>query len=303
MKFSSALLLLTPAILVQAATKIAVLEVGVGGTVRRSTSTTKATTVESVRSLWGAVHGRSLQHAGMTVVPDLFHKPDAGVVMSLSGSAVDLADLPSVAALLEEQEAGVVVGQMEVEGSRLRNLLTKLDESAEVEDIVAAVPVAAQKPGLSAVHMTVQEQNTKALDASIVQMIAKVDASAKQEGKTVVLYLVVEEDEAAARRRTVTTSSSHRRLEDNQQADQYQNNQYGGNGENAGYYGYGYWNDYGEWVTPYKTMFQIQYFNVVLWTAIGLSIVLFSTVYMMIYMPLEPDTLLFGESAKMVGDD
>ena len=71
---------------------------------------------------------------------------------------------------------------------------------------------------------------------------------------------------------------------------------------NNGYYGYGYYNAYGEWVTPYKTMFQIQYFNVVLWTAIGLTVALFFVVYLMITMPLMADTLLFGESAKMVGE-
>ena len=78
-------------------------------------------------------------------------------------------------------------------------------------------------------------------------------------------------------------------------------------------------------------MFQIQYFNVVLWTSIGLTVILFFTVYLMLNMPLmvritaamaslvsccrtsslsftivsllQPDTLLFGESAKLVGDD
>jgi hypothetical protein len=69
-----------------------------------------------------------------------------------------------------------------------------------------------------------------------------------------------------------------------------------------GYYGYGYYNTYGNYVTPYKTMFQIQYFNVVLWTSIALVVITFATVSMMINMPLEADTLLFGESAKMVGE-
>jgi hypothetical protein len=49
-------------------------------------------------------------------------------------------------------------------------------------------------------------------------------------------------------------------------------------------------------------MFQIQYFNVVLWTSITLVVLTFATVSMMINMPLEADTLLFGESAKMVGE-
>ena len=56
------------------------------------------------------------------------------------------------------------------------------------------------------------------------------------------------------------------------------------------------------WVTPYKTMFQIQNFNVVLWTSIVLVIVLISTIYMKIDMPMEADTLLFGESAKMMAE-
>jgi hypothetical protein len=71
------------------------------------------------------------------------------------------------------------------------------------------------------------------------------------------------------------------------------------NANGNGYYGYGYYNAYGEWVTPYKTMFQIQYFNIVLWTAVGLTVVLFFSVYLMMNMPLMADTLLFGESAKM----
>ena len=48
-------------------------------------------------------------------------------------------------------------------------------------------------------------------------------------------------------------------------------------------------------------MFQIQYFNMVLWTSVGLTVVLFYTIYQMMDMPLEADTLLFGESAK-IGD-
>jgi hypothetical protein len=76
-------------------------------------------------------------------------------------------------------------------------------------------------------------------------------------------------------------------------------NQDAENANGNGYYGYGYYNAYGEWVTPYKTMFQIQYFNIVLWTAVGLTVVLFFSVYLMMNMPLMADTLLFGESAKM----
>jgi hypothetical protein len=100
-----------------------------------------------------------------------------------------------------------------------------------------------------------------------------------------------------------------------EQDGQEQNQDENGGGENAqggenanadannnGYYGYGYYNAYGEWVTPYKTMFQIQYFNIVLWTSVVLVVALFFTIYLMINMPLMSDTLLFGESAKAIGD-
>jgi hypothetical protein len=49
-------------------------------------------------------------------------------------------------------------------------------------------------------------------------------------------------------------------------------------------------------------MFQIQYFNVVLWTSIGLVVLLLFVIWLVIDMPLEADTLLFGESAKMMGE-
>ena len=88
-----------------------------------------------------------------------------------------------------------------------------------------------------------------------------------------------------------------RQLEEQEDADAEDADAENANGN--GYYGYGYYNAYGEWVTPYKTMFQIQYFNVVLWTAVGLTIVLFFSVYLMMNMPLMADTLLFGESSKM----
>merc|ERR1712032_1091677 len=108
-----------------------------------------------------------------------------------------------------------------------------------------------------------------------------------------------------ARRRRLS-----RRLEDENQNNQEEENQdenaddeAGGeqNGD-SGYYAYGYRNAFGEWVTPYKTMFQIQYFNVVLWTAVGLTAVLFFSISLMMNMPLMADTLLFGESAKMMGE-
>jgi len=78
---------------------------------------------------------------------------------------------------------------------------------------------------------------------------------------------------------------------DGENGNQYSSNSYGA---------WAYYNDYGEYVTNVKTIFQIQYYNVVLWTAIGLVVCLMVATFTIMNMPLMPDTLLFGESAKVV---
>jgi hypothetical protein len=315
---------------VDAATRVAVIEVGVGGAVRRTESKTAQTSVAGVASFWKVMHanptggGRKLQHAGMTVVPDLFRQADAGVVIGLLGSSVDLEEMPVTAGFVDEEgNNNGVIGHMRVEGTHCQSMMRHVDHVVQqVESIPTAATTQAQQGGLSGMTMTVDSsEKAAAVDAQLQQVIAVIDRQAKQDGKTVVIYLVVEEDPAASRRRALTTTSTttvtastneqeqekmqHRRLNDEADAedDANANNGDGNSNGYAGYYGYGYYNGYGEWVTPYKTMFQIQYFNVVLWTAVGLTFTLFFTIFLMINMPLEADTLLFGESAKMVGDE
>merc|ERR1711957_185233 len=89
--------------LVDAATRVAVIELGASGTVRRTTASSREeTSVDGVASFWSALHGygRRLQHAGMTVVPDLFSRPESGVVVGLTGSGVDLDHMPTLNGLL-----------------------------------------------------------------------------------------------------------------------------------------------------------------------------------------------------------
>jgi hypothetical protein len=306
MKTSLFAVLALSAYTVDAATKIAVLELGKGGTVRRTTSKNTLSNVQGVASFWSAVHsrGRSLQQSGMTVVPDLFNKADAGVVFGIQGSGVDLDNMPFISNLLAK-ESGNVVGHMEIDGSRCGALMKTIGdvEFVEPEMIATTASKQAATSGLSGFKTLVDSANAAAVEEQLRALIENLEREAKAAGTTVVLHLLVEEDEASgsANRRV------SRRLEDEEDdgegndQNQNQNNAYGG--DSSGYYGYGYYNNYGEWVTPYKTMFQIQYFNVVLWTSLGLALTLYFTIYMMVYMPLEPDTLLFGESAKMVGDD
>jgi hypothetical protein len=49
-------------------------------------------------------------------------------------------------------------------------------------------------------------------------------------------------------------------------------------------------------------MYEIQTFNVIAWTAVGLVVIVFTVMGAFINMPLMPDTLLFGHSAKLGTD-
>ncbi|KAG7356329.1 hypothetical protein IV203_001015 [Nitzschia inconspicua] len=316
---TAAALALTVSI-VDAATRVAVIELGATGTVRRTTTSSNLeTSVDGVASFWSALHGygRKLQHAGMPVVPDLFSRPDSGVVVGLTG--VDLDDnMPTLSHLLnEEDRAEGVVGHMTVPGKQCQNMMNNVKKITSVDStstISSTFQTQAQNSGgVSGLKVDVTSSNAAEVDAQIAALLKDISL---EDGKTVVLHLVVEEEDGAERRRTLA-----RRLEEaqgeNQQGGQQQaenaegennadgqnNAQGNNNNNNGGFYGYGYFNGYGEYVTPYKTMFQIQYFNVVLWTAVGLVAVLFFSIYLMVYMPLMADTLLFGETARMSQDD
>ena len=312
-------LLLTLTSVVDASTRIAVIELGVGGSVRRISSKSRAASVEGVSSFLKSMHGvRTNQHAGMPVVPDLFKKADAGVIVGLSGNAVNMELMPSIADLFENENS-YVVGQMETSGSHCDTLVSKAKTGEEVTGALPeSVEKAAERSSLTGVKMTVGDSTAAdSVDKDVGSMVREMDKKLKDEGKTVVVYLVVEEESSATRRRLEDQQQQQEQGQQGKyyflQKKSYYDNQDGGNNgaedENpfaqmfAGYYGYGYYNSYGEWVTPYKSMFQIQYFNVVLWTAVGLFIVFFTSLMMMLCMPLEPDTLLFGESAKMIGED
>ena len=276
---------------VDAATKIAVLEFGAGGTVHSTTSKNVDTTVAGVASFWGALHSdrRKLQHSGMPLVPDIFKKPESGVVIGLSGSGVDLDMMPYVSSLVSKQK-GNVVGHLEVAGEQLDSLMP-LSQSWDIVDIVAAAHIAkeqGEKAGLSGLKVIVDTASAKGFDKQMKEVLSNLKSMAEESGRTVIVHLVVEEEASVARPR--------RRLEEN--ANQNAN----GNDQYSGYYGYGYYDQNNNWVSTYKSMFQIQYFNVVLWTSIGLVAVLFFTISLMMNMPLEPDTLLFGESARVTSD-
>ena len=288
---------------VQAATRVAVIELGVGGTVRRTTSTSPKASVAGVSSFWNALHGRRhLQESGMTVVPDLFRSADSSIVIGLTGSGVDLDMMPNVLDYVSKEDRSV--GHMELSGHRCHDLVNTVPEHEDVQGAMKdSVFARAQQAGLSAIHMLVDGVSSHSVDTELAETLDALDAEMKSAGKTCVIHLVVDEDDAY-----VSRQLGDRRLDE---ADAAEGNNAAedddaGNGQQSlypGYYTHGYYNAFDEWVTSYKTMFQIHYFNLVLWTSVGLILVLLFCLYLMVFMPLEPDTLLFGESAKMVGDD
>ncbi len=238
----------------------------------------------------------------MTVVPDLFSRPESGVVLGLTG--VDLDNMPHLNALMTE-ETGGVVGHMQVHGQACDKMLRTIKDVQHIDDAAAlgaTFESQAEKSSISAMQMDVTSETASTVDLKLAALIQKADEDAKNSGKTVILHLVVEEDDGAARRRHL----ARRLQEDGEEQDANGAEQNGAEQDaqqqNNGYYGYGYYLN-GEWVSPYKTMFQIQYFNVVLWTSLGLVATLFFSLYLFVNMPLMADTLLFGESAKVAHDD
>jgi len=305
---------------VDAATRVAVIDLGMPGAVRRTTTAAgqEETSADGVASFLSALHGhgRKLQHAGMPVVPDLFSRPESGVMLSLTGSGLDLDRMPALHSIMrniDEQDDSRVVGHMQVSGNQCQKMLDSVPEKrneSPSDSLKVAFEAHALEAGLSGVKFGVTSANVGSIDDQLALLLEGFSSSQR-----VVLHLCIEEEDGSARRRQLSlnldgkeergakgSSTTQRRLgsEDEEGNEQGNNND---QANNNGYYGYGYFNAYGEWVTPYKTMFQIQYFNVVLWTSLGLVAVLFFSIYLMIYMPLMADTLLFGESARVAHDD
>mmetsp|Transcript_10997 Transcript_10997/g.16200 ORF Transcript_10997/g.16200 Transcript_10997/m.16200 type:complete len:328 (-) Transcript_10997:127-1110(-) len=311
---------------VAARTNIAVLEVGQGGVVRRSTSNSPKSTVEGVSSFWSSVHDvvngkqrRRMQHSGMTLVPDLFNRADGGIVVGIMGNGVDLASMPTVAGIVEGA-SNDAIGHFHLSGQKGAELIER--SSGEfVEDLDASLSAKVKElankesnNSLESIAVRVEnEASASVVDAAVARALKAVQKLASETGSTIVVHLVVEEEEGAARRRLTS-----RRLEDenenendndnnDNENDNNENNNADGEDDdgaqqNSAYYSAGYYDSSGNWVSGYRTIYQIQLFNTNLWTSLGLLLILTYAIGLMVNMPLMPDTLLFGESAKMMGE-
>lgn len=298
------------------ATTVAIKELGQGGVLHKTSSASPTTSAGGIMSFWKSTHDaddngvtreyRTVQYPGMSVVPDLFSRPNGGIIIGLTGPEVDLASMPTVASLLQQED--VSTGHLYLVGNQGRKLMRHLNaphvaagEFLQMVESKGKDVVVKEGNSLEVLSVHIDDkQDTAAIDDSIRRMIATVEEEAKKSGSTIVLHVVVDQEEeevAHGRRRLVAVEEeTHRQLAEN-------NNNNQGEQNNEGTYQIpGYYDDNNNFVTPFRTIFQIQYYNVVQWTALGLFTILFAANYMTMNMPLMPDTLLFGESAKMVAE-
>lgn len=288
-------------------TSVAVLEFGKGGVARRTTTESPLTSAGAVGSFWSSMHtgvkteGQprrfSKQHPGMTVVPDMFQKPSGGFAIGITGSGMDLSAMPTVSKLLDQQK-GEALGHFFMKGDVTEKLMDKASAGEKVSSSIfknTAIPkinVALEKESpntLEAVHVNIEDEDQAAdLDAQLSEILSVLAKKADESGVTVIVHIVVDETEGQSKLEPVATEEEtsstestepiNRRLAENDNQDQ------------------------DETEVKIKTIFQIQYFQLVLWTAVGLVVILFSSIFIFMGMPLMPDTLLFGESAKMMGE-
>lgn len=307
------------------ATSVSVIEFGNGGTVQRTTATAPQTVASGVMSFFRSLHevgsdgeirrSRTTQYPGMNVVPSIFNRPDGGLSIGITGETIDLSKMPTVAGILRDEGSVGHFNMKSSEGKILKDMLNAdTVESSSLESaIVSKGKAAAAKDGnrLESLEVKIESDDSAAMiDDSIGKALKEIARLAEERGSNIVVHLFVEENEEVFENRL-----QRRRLEDNyyQQENANENDDGGQNNNKDGedqdgdenQYDesqFGYYKKNGVYYNPYRQMKDIQYSNTVLWTAIGLVVILFVANGLMLNMPLLPDTLLFGESAKVVAE-
>mmetsp|Transcript_39312 Transcript_39312/g.58029 ORF Transcript_39312/g.58029 Transcript_39312/m.58029 type:complete len:344 (-) Transcript_39312:143-1174(-) len=321
-------------------TTVTILEFGKGGTIHTATSNNNnaasiTTTPAAMISFWKAMHpsknGKYSSHgyAGMAVVPDLFTKADLGVIVGLGGNvAGHLDSMPTAMALLSgNTEDDGVVGQVKISGHVSNTLVKGIQSSPKAKSAavvtdkddfgrrLSSSTTANEAGSLEAVSLQVMDDvDAKEADDQLRQLIQRLKDESDASGKTVVVHLVVETNVPES-----VVSASRRRLnedeeegqeegsqdqnqegeENNEQNNEQNNNDENGNNQNQQQDGE---NGYTTYAYNYKTMYEIQTFNIITWTAVGLVVIVFMVMGAFIGMPLYPDTLLFGFSSKIGSD-
>jgi len=284
--------------IISAETTITVLEYGPGGAVHRTTSSVTESNLAAVTSLWSVLHNTaprtmSQQHAGMSIVPDLFTKADSGIIVSLQGES--LKAMPMTTSLLDKsaskEEGNNVVGHVHLPGQASTDLIkrattiNKDDMGRRLQNTAEIAARGELEDGMETLSLTVNNDKDAAeADEHLGRMLKTLKKQATENGKTVVVHLVVEDGAPHGRRR----------LEDQQQNQDGEGNNNNQNNQNQ--------NNNNNQNSNQKSMYEIQTFNLYLWTTVGLLVIVFMVIGAFINMPLMPDTLLFGETAKIGSD-
>lgn len=327
----SAIGLLSAVSRTSASTRVIVLEFGKGGVVHRTNSGRSRTSVPAVESFWSSLHvddadgglNSRAQHPGMSLVPDFFHRPHGGLVIGLTG--VDLDEMKALQSYLRSNN----VGEFTLPGSQSTALLKCDDEGAtnvvKPVDEFSSLLDESIDVILSGYHRlwrlsSLPSKGDSRTDQVLSSALMRLENSANENDYTLVVHLVLEEDKEVARLHKIA-HKSQRRLEDedrdneedgeedekdddeDEKDDDGNNNGNGGGyyGSNSLFYGFSYTLSNGNSYTPWRTIYQIQYFNIVVWSSLGLVAVTVFSMYLLMGMPLMPDSLLFGESAKLMG--
>jgi len=209
----------------------------------------------------------------MTLSSDPFVSPDAGLVVGLTGPAAGRA----VRSLLESSAgAGArVVGTVDVAGENAHRDLMRAAGAVDGGVEQAAEAALGGKGAMGAASLAVEDG-----EAASEALVRALEAM-KSSGKSVVVHLVVDEGEREE------DKSARRRLEgEDDQAD--------GDGE-----GEEDQQSSSSYSSNYKTMYEIQTFNLYLWTSVGLVTILFMVMGAFVDMRLFPDTLLHGAVTKV----
>lgn len=264
---------LTTAAITSADTTVTVIEYGPGGSVRRTSADYGAsTTPAAAASFFKAMHTKTQrQHAGMTLVPDIFKHADGGVVVGISGAVGSMA-----LDFLEDN----VVGSFTTSGSTsdVMNRVKKSEVVSDGFDRRLTSTVEKAEGEMQVVSLTVNDESAAEAEKELKRMLSSLKAQAKENDKTYVVHLVVD------------TPSSRRRLEDAQEEEVEADDAVNQNADASSSY-------YGQ-----KTMYEIQNFNVIAWTTVGLVVLVMYVMSHFIAMPLMPDTLLHAEAAKFGTD-
>ena len=298
-------------------TTVSVIEVGPGGVVRKTTTANPTASPDGVKTFWASLHnmagrrGKIMQQPGMSMVPDFFNQPDGGMIIGMKGDGIDLDSMDTLSSIVDSSRSDVV-GHFWLKGSQSKSLLRstrvhdKADKFGEALKKSAESVVKHKRNRVESLAVDVEEGAASKADAYLKEVLDQLKKETDMSGETVVVHVVVEEHD-----------SKRRRLDDMGLADddvEEDNVVDNGNEDDTNlgykegqigniYYGYGFYNADKEWVTPFRTMSEIQYYNVVLWSSVGLGLILLTAMGMMIGMPLYPDTLLFGQSGKMMAEE